>query len=140
MDPATSSASPEQPNRISTFVSSTYRPWTLMQGSGYNPATASPPTATTTTTFMASLPQAGNCALGGCGDVYSEYAHECSGVKQCGVAQGAAVPAAPQININSQQVYSSTDCTIPGAECANWLSYHNCAPYTHLGDVCGGNK
>lgn len=78
MDATTSSVSPEQPNRISSFVSSSYRPWTLMQGAGYTPVSP-PPSAT----FLTNLPQAGDCALGGCADVYSEYAHAC-GVQQCG--------------------------------------------------------
>lgn len=95
-----------------------------MQGVGYTPVQHIPQGYT----FVDALPVSGDCALGGCGDVYSEYTDEC-GRAQCGCnvpGCGAALPAAPVIPRVS---HSSTDCTVPGAECENWLAFHNCAPY-----------
>lgn len=123
----TASVSPEHPERISSFISSTYRHVPLMAGAGFEPYT--PPMA-----FLDSLPAAGNCALGGCGDAYSE--HACT---NCGCSSPGC-NGFPQAAVsNPQLMHSSTDCTVPGEACANWLSFHNCYPSlppSHMGSIC----
>ena len=81
----TSSLNPEQPQRISTWVSSSYRYVPLMRGfDQYQPdslvaASAIPEIQGT---FVDMLPQTGHCALGGCADANS--IHACHGEQQCG--------------------------------------------------------
>jgi len=120
------SMSPEDPTRISSFIRSTYRHVPLMTGS-FDVTGASSPRSST---FVDTLPQPGNCALGGCGDEYSEYAHECTSEAQCGCREPGCRGGFPATPASSPRlVSSSTDCTIPGEACRDWLSFHNCYPY-----------
>ena len=132
----TATASPEQPERVSSFISSTYRHLPLMTGS-FDTEPDSPTSSmfvpvesSMTSTFTDTLPQPGNCALGGCQDEYSEYTHECTSQTQCGCNQPGCNGGFPATPVTSPRlVSSSTDCTIPGEACKNWLSFHNCYPY-----------
>ena len=115
------SAAPEHPERISSFIRSTYRHLPLLQGKGLTPYTP------TGVTFIDTLPSAGNCALGGCGDAHSEYVSECAG--QCGCETpgcGDGFPAAA--HRDPQLAFSTTDCTVKGEADRDWLAYHNCHP------------
>lgn len=115
------SVAPEHPDRISSFISSTYRYLPLMQGSGFTQYTSN----STGGVFLDTLPQSGNCAMGGCGDVYSE--HKCD-ASECGCDTPGCDGIPQGVEINPQLAYSNTDCTIQGEECRDWLSFHNCNP------------
>jgi len=66
----------EDPARISSFINNTFRHVELLGGGGFEPA---PPLhASRGFTFIANLPEAGNCAMGGCGDANSIYAPDCT--------------------------------------------------------------
>ena len=131
------SVSPEHASRIPTWVSSSFRPYVQALGTGYTPSSMMY-NSSNNYVFMDTLPQAGNCALGGCADpVNSMYAHECTGQTSCGCETpgcGGPLPIAPVIP--SQQAYTNTDCARPGVACTDWLSFHNCNPYatTHERD------
>jgi len=113
--------SPEQPGRVSTFTTSTYRYVPLMQGT----SEFVPQSRDGDGVFLDTLPRPGNCATGGCGDAYSPK--PCGG-EACGCATpGTCNPPSP-VTSNPQLAFSSTDCTVEGEECSNWLSFHNCNP------------
>jgi hypothetical protein len=103
-----------------------------MQGAGFSPYTPQ-----VGGTFLDTLPAHGNCALGGCGDVHSDYADEC--VSQCG-CQTPGCEGFPQaVHSNTQLAFSSTDCTIKGEACQDWRSFHNCLPNmpdSHFESMC----
>ena len=101
-----------------------------MEGAGFSPYTPQ------RGAFLDSLPAPGNCALGGCGDAHSEYAPECATQCGCGTPGCNGFPAAAAAN--PQLAYSSTDCTVKGEACQDWLSFHNCHPATpsHMASVC----
>lgn len=114
--------SPEQPDRVSTFTTSTYRYLPLMQGTSVFAPSRSQPNGV----FLDTLPRHGHCATGGCGDAYSHS--PCDGEAECGCATpGTCNPPAP-VTSNPQLAFSSTDCTVKGEACSNWLSFHNCHP------------
>ena len=126
---STATVSPEQPQRVSSFISSTYRHLPLMAGSFDPGSPTSSLTVPSYSVFMDTLPQEGNCALGGCQDVHSEYTHECTSETQCGCNHPGCNGGFPPTPVTSPRlVSSSTDCTIPGEACKNWLSFHNCYP------------
>ena len=116
------SVAPEHPERISSFISSSYRYVPLMSGSEFLPSRSSQASGV----FMDSLPQAGDCALSGCSDAHSEYAQQCVG--RCGCATPGCKGLPEAVHTTPQLAYSSTDCTIQGEACQNWLSFHNCHP------------
>lgn len=118
--------SPEQPDRVSTQINSTFRYVPLMQGSGFTPAASRQEGV-----FLSTLPRSGHCATGGCGDAHSPK--PCSG-DQC----GRAPVAVPLVTSDPRLAFSSTDCTVKGEQCGSWLSFHNCNPSTSVEyeDVC----
>jgi len=116
------SPSPEHSERIPGFISSSFRHLQLMEGAVdfKHPA----PIHASHGVAISRLPEAGNCAMGGCGDpMYSPYAADCPPSK-CGTA-GTPVAAEP---IDSQRAFSSSDCTNPNVACKSWLDLHNCHP------------
>lgn len=118
------SASPEHAERVSSFISSTYKYTPLMQQREVLPSHTS-----TTYTFKDTLPDAGNCALGGCGDARSAYYSSCVSNRECGCeTPGCDGGFSQALVVNPQRAFSSTDCTQPSAACESLLDFHNCYP------------
>lgn len=133
--------SPDDPRRISTYITEAYKPtWApLATGSLF------PGVETQRQGGMSSYPLPlysayldevdvpstecmNECTLGGCADPTSEVHERC-------VKSGCCPELVPhqvkELEYSSQRAYQSTDCTLgPKAWCASELDYFNCAPYS----------
>jgi len=71
----------EDAERISSFINNTFRHVELLGGGGgVEPA---PLHTSRGFTFIGNIPEAGNCAMGGCGDANSVYAPACMSRGEC---------------------------------------------------------
>jgi hypothetical protein len=135
--------SPDDPRRISTYITEAYTPkWApLATGSLFPGVEAQRQGGDASyalplySAYLAELSVPNetclqDCTLGGCADPTSEAHERCVSAGCCPVLTPHIVE---EPYYSSQTAYQSTDCTRgPEAWCASELDYFNCAPYSTL--------